>query len=61
VPYNARNRKELAKVVAKREIKFPKKLKLSPCVKDLIKMMIVDGVTNFEQVWSHPFVESSEK
>jgi len=47
VPYDADSREALKKVVAKRKITYPKKAKLSPCIKDLIDKMIVKGNITF--------------
>ena len=48
VPYNARNRAELAKVIAKRKVKYPSEITLSMVIKDLIEKIIVDNSIDFD-------------
>ena len=60
VPYNARNRKELAKVIAKRKLSYPREISVSLVVKDLIEKIIKEGSIDFDQMVAHPFVAATE-
>ena len=61
MPYNARNRAELAKVIAKRKVKYPGEITLSPVIKDLIEKIIVDNSIDFDQMMAHPIVAATEQ
>ena len=58
MPYNAKNRRELAKVIAKRKLNYPTDIKLSGCIKDLIEKLIVHQEIDLQSLLEHPFVAS---